>query len=56
MNQSESALFRGAEKAKSRKRFLNATMVMSTFGKFGPAAEGFLQNLATAACSIGVVD
>jgi hypothetical protein len=25
-------------------------------GKLGPAAEGYLQNLATVACSTGVVD
>jgi hypothetical protein len=31
-------------------------LVMSTFGKLGPAAEGYLQNLATVACSTGVVD
>jgi hypothetical protein len=51
-------LFREAEQAKTRKHVLNgATMVpllMSTFGKLGPAAEGYLQNLAT--CSTGVVD
>jgi hypothetical protein len=29
---------------------------MSAFGKLGPAAEGYLQNLATVACSTGVVD
>jgi hypothetical protein len=29
---------------------------MSTFGKLGPAAEGYLQNLASVACSTGVVD
>jgi hypothetical protein len=36
-----------------------ATMVplgMSTIGKLGPAAEGYLHNLATVACSTGVVD
>jgi hypothetical protein len=32
------------------------TSVMCTFGKRGPAAEGYLQNLATVACSTGVVD
>jgi hypothetical protein len=31
-------------------------LVMSTFGQLGPAAEGSLQNLATVACSTGVVD
>ena len=31
-------------------------LVMSTFGKLGPAADGFLKNLATVACSTGVVD
>jgi hypothetical protein len=43
LGQSVSASCRDAEKAKSRKHALNsATMVpvvMSTFGKFGPAAE-----------------
>jgi hypothetical protein len=29
---------------------------MSKFGKLGPAAEGNLQNLASVACSTGVVD
>jgi hypothetical protein len=29
---------------------------MSTIGKLGPAAEGYLQNLASVACSTGVVD
>jgi hypothetical protein len=36
-----------------------ATMVplaISTFGKLGPGAEGYLQNLASVACSTGVVD
>ena len=60
MGKSEAALFRDAKKAKSRKHVLNgATMVplvMSTFGKLGPAAECYLQNLATVACSTGVVD
>jgi hypothetical protein len=32
------------------------SLVMSTFGKLGPAAEGFLQNLAPVACWTGVVD
>jgi hypothetical protein len=44
----------------TRKHALNgATMVplvMSTFGKLGPAAEGYLQNIASVACSTGVVD
>jgi hypothetical protein len=31
-------------------------LVVSTFGKLGPAAEGYLQNIASVACSIGVVD
>jgi hypothetical protein len=31
-------------------------LVMSTFGNLGPAAEGYLQNLASVACSTGVVD
>jgi hypothetical protein len=48
------------DEAKSRKHVLNgATMVplvLSTFGKLAPAAEGYLQNLASVACSTGVVD
>jgi hypothetical protein len=31
-------------------------LVMSAFGKLGPAAERYLQNLASVACSTGVVD
>jgi hypothetical protein len=31
-------------------------LVMSAFGKLVPAAEGYLQNLASVACSTGVVD
>ena len=30
--------------------------MMTTFGKLGPSAEGFLQSLADVACSTGVVD
>jgi hypothetical protein len=60
LGKSESVLFREAEQAKTRKHVLNgATMVplvMSAFGKLGPAAEGYLQSLATVACSTGVVD
>jgi hypothetical protein len=60
LEKSESALFREAEQAKTRKRVLNgATMVplvMSTSGKLGLALEGHLQNLASVACSTGVVD
>jgi hypothetical protein len=59
LGKSESVLFREAEQAKTRKHVLDgATMVplvMSTFGKLGPAAEGYLQNLASVACSTGVV-
>jgi hypothetical protein len=55
---SESVLFREAEQAKTWKHVLNGatmvTLVMSTFGKLGTAAEGYLQNLATVACSTGV--
>jgi hypothetical protein len=29
---------------------------MSTFGKLGPAAEGYLENQATVACSTGAPD
>jgi hypothetical protein len=51
---------REAEQAKTRKHVLNGAamvqLVMSTFGKLGPAAEGYLQRLATVACSTGVVD
>jgi hypothetical protein len=35
-----------------------ATMIpfnMSTFGKLGPAAKGYFQNLASVVCSTGVV-
>jgi hypothetical protein len=60
LGKSKAVLFREAEQAKSRKHVLKgATMVplvMSTFGKLGPAAEGYLQNLASVACSTGVVD
>ena len=31
-------------------------LVMTTFGKLGPSAQGFLQSLADVACSTGVVD
>jgi hypothetical protein len=31
-------------------------LVISSFDELEPAAEGYLQNLATVACSIGVVD
>jgi hypothetical protein len=31
-------------------------LVMSTFGKLGPAAEVCLQNIASVACPTGVVD
>ena len=30
-------------------------LVMTTFGKLGPSAQGFLQSLADVACSTGVV-
>jgi hypothetical protein len=44
LGKSESALFRKAEQAKTRKHVLNGAatvpLVMSTFGKLGPAAEG----------------
>jgi hypothetical protein len=47
LGKSESFWFREAELAKTRKRVLNrATMVLlvvSTIGKLGPAAEGFLR-------------
>jgi hypothetical protein len=33
-----------------------APLVMSTFGKLGPAAVGYLQNLATVACLTRLVD
>jgi hypothetical protein len=50
LGKSESVLFRDAEQAKTRKHVLNgATMVplvMSMLGKLGPAAEGYLQNIA----------
>jgi hypothetical protein len=57
LGKSESVLFRSADQAKTRKHVLNgATMVpvvISKFDKLGPAAEGYLQKLATVA---GVVD
>ena len=31
-------------------------LVVTTFGKLGPSAQGFLQSLADVACSTGVVD
>jgi hypothetical protein len=31
-------------------------VVVSTFGKLGPGADGYVQNLATVACSTGVID
>jgi hypothetical protein len=59
LGKSESDLFCEAEQANTRKHVLNGStmvpLVMSTFGKLGPA-EGYLQNLATVACSTGVVD
>jgi hypothetical protein len=49
-----------ANQAETRKHVLNgATLVpldMSTLGKLGPAAEGYLQNQGTLACSASVVD
>jgi hypothetical protein len=57
---SESDLFREAEQARTRKHVLNCAnmvpLVMSTVGKFGPGAEGYLQNVATVTCSTGVID
>jgi hypothetical protein len=59
LGKSETVSFREAEQAKTRKHVLNdATMVslfMSPLGTLGAAAEGFLQNFATVACSTGVV-
>jgi hypothetical protein len=56
----EVELFRKFETSKRVKHVLHgATMVplvMSSFGKLGPSAEGYLQSLATIACSTGVVD
>jgi hypothetical protein len=56
----ESVLFREAEQAKTSKHVLNGgtmvPLVLSTFGKLGPAAEGYLQSLASVACSTDVVD
>jgi hypothetical protein len=37
-------------------RATTVPLVISTFGKLGPPAEGYLQNLASVACSTGVVD
>jgi hypothetical protein len=56
----EARLLRECENAKRAKHVLNgATMVplvMTTFGKLGPAAEGYLHSLADVACSTGIVD
>jgi hypothetical protein len=56
----EAKLFSKYETLKREKHVLNgATMVplvMTSFGKLGPAAEDFLHSLATIACSTGVVD
>ena len=56
----EATLMSDCEVAKRNKHVLNgATMVplvMTTFGKLGPSAQGFLQSLADVACSTGVVD
>jgi hypothetical protein len=45
LGKSESDLFREAEQAKTRKHVLKGTamvpLVMSSFGKLGPAAEGY---------------
>ena len=55
----EAVLVREVEKGKVLKHvFTGDTMVplaMSTFGKLGPAAEGYLQTLANVACSTGAV-
>ena len=56
----EASLFSECEGAKRNKHVLNgATMVplvVTTFGKMGPSAQGFLQSSADVACSTGVVD
>jgi hypothetical protein len=53
-------LFRKLETLKREKHVLHgATMVplvMTTFGKLGPAAGRFLHTLASVACATGVVD
>ena len=48
----------GYKGAKRNKHVLNGAivpLVVTTFGKLGPSAQGFLQSLADVACS-GVVD
>ena len=54
------AIFRKFEKQKCDKHVLEGAtfvpLVMSTYGKLAPAAESYLQELATVACSTGVVD
>ena len=56
----EARLFSECEGAKRNKHVLNgATMVplvVTTFGKMGPSAQGFLQSSADVACSTGVAD
>ena len=56
----EATLISECEVAKRNKHVLNgATMVplaMTTFGKLGPFAQGFLQSLADVACSTDVVN
>ena len=56
----EASLFSDCKRAKRNKHVLNgATMVhllVNTFSKLGPSAQGFLQSLADVACSNGIVD
>ena len=56
----EASLFSGCIDTKRNQHVLNgATMfplVVTTFGKLGPVAQGFLQSLPDVACSTGVVD
>ena len=52
-------MFRECEGAKRNKNVLNGAamvpLMVTTFGKLGPSAQGFLQSLADVACSTCVV-
>ena len=54
------SLFSECYDTKRNKHVLNGAnmvpLVVTTFGKLGPSAQGFLQSLADVACSTGVVD
>ena len=56
----EARLFSECEGGKRNKHVLNGAamvpLVVTTFGKLGPSAQGFLQSLAGIACLTGVED